>query len=752
MKPKQASELKKFICFTLVTLLFISGLAGSVSYHTTKPSKNNEIPSPDYNETTPVRIDNNDELAAFASSGNGSESNPFIIQGYQIDGSGHGYCMYIGNTTHHFVVRDCYLSNATGYFNEPYFFESGLELYKVVNGSVINNTFSGCDHDGLLFYKTDDSIAKYNNASNNVDGIYLKYSDNNRVYSNNVSRNNNEGIELYDSEHNHIYENNVYENNYKGIFVLMTKNNKIYRNEIYSNEEGIFFLGGNDHEIMNNSVYNNTQTGMEISSSRGNHIYNNTITNSPEGLYIFASTYHRVFNNTMVNCGIQIYGTDLNKWNTHQIPTSNKVNGKPVYYFKNSTNVIVPKDAGQIILAKCYDTNLDQFDISNTSTAISVGYSENITISNCNLSSCGSRGLKLYNTNYSEVHKSIFDNNRDGVYFYNSHHNNLYNSCFMNNNHTGIWISISDHHYAGNNTVCGSEYGMYLTGNHNIIENNSLVHNTNGSYIYSSDDSTIIYNNIVDNYRGFILSSSENNAIHHNNFIDNDIQARDTWNNQWDDGYPSGGNHWSDYGGGDIYSGANQDQPGSDGIGDSPYSIPNNNNEDRYPLMNETNFMLKINKGWNYVSMPWVDSSISVDRYLSNIFYDKAMVYHDSEWYTYVPSRSSHFNQGFPDLDNKYGIWIHSTHPNYILGLKRNLGTTDTTLDPGWNMVGYPSNTDRLASDALPSEVSKIGVFNASRDYNLEYIFDLTTYTMVAGEGYWVYNDADCSVVWTVNY
>lgn len=78
--------------------------------------------------------------------------------------------------------------------------------------------------------------------------------------------------------------------------------------------------------------------------------------------------------------------------------------------------------------------------------------------------------------------------------------------------------------------------------------------------------------------------------------------------------------------------------------------------------------------------------------------------------------------------------------------------TTNITLEPGWNMVGYPSITDRLASETLPAKVSKIGVFDPYEDYNVNHILDLTKYTLTAGEGYWVYNDADHSVVWTVNY
>ncbi|RLE47179.1 MAG: hypothetical protein DRJ31_09260, partial [Candidatus Methanomethylicota archaeon] len=77
-----------------------------------------------------------------------------------------------------------------------------------------------------------------------------------------------------------------------------------------------------------------------------------------------------------------------------------------------------------------------------------------------------------------------------------------------------------------------------------------------------------------------------NNIIYHNNLIDNGVQASlyESYDNLWDDGYPSGGNYWSDYVGVDLSSGPYQNETGSDGIGDSLYII-DVNNTDRYPLM-----------------------------------------------------------------------------------------------------------------------------------------------------------------------
>jgi parallel beta-helix repeat protein len=97
---------------------------------------------------------------------------------------------------------------------------------------------------------------------------------------------------------------------------------------------------------------------------------------------------------------------------------------------------------------------------------------------------------------------------------------------------------------------------------------------------------TIVQNQLQGNVVGIHLENSNGNAMFHNNFVSNTVQVEGASYNTWDDGYPSGGNHWSNYSGFDLYNGPSQNLTGSDGIGDSVYAI-DADNVDRYPLMQQ---------------------------------------------------------------------------------------------------------------------------------------------------------------------
>jgi parallel beta-helix repeat protein len=139
-----------------------------------------------------------------------------------------------------------------------------------------------------------------------------------------------------------------------------------------------------------------------------------------------------------------------------------------------------------------------------------------------------------------------------------------------------------------------------------FIFGNIISYNfNNGMRLYNSSDNTIIGNTItesqmmsgillIDNSNnntiaannlekcgdtpGISIWDSSGNLIYHNNLFENFKGGAGIIGdsiNTWDNGFPSGGNYWSDYNGTDV---------NNDGIGDTPYII-DANNTDYYPLM-----------------------------------------------------------------------------------------------------------------------------------------------------------------------
>lgn len=178
-----------------------------------------------------------------------------------------------------------------------------------------------------------------------------------------------------------------------------------------------------------------------------------------------------------------------------------------------------------------------------------------------------------------------------GIWLESSSNSSIFNSNIEANTGNGIVLSHGTQYNSivENNITANEEEGIFLLGssNYNGIAGNNITTNNYGISLYLSSNNSMYGNNIQSNNWGIRLQACSNNSIYHNNFTNNTNQvyiAEST--NIWDDGYPSGGNYWSNYTGLDSNRGVGQNQTGSDGIGDTPYVI-DMNNTDRYPLMAE---------------------------------------------------------------------------------------------------------------------------------------------------------------------
>ena len=219
-------------------------------------------------------------------------------------------------------------------------------------------------------------------------------------------------------------------------------------------------------------------------------------------------------------------------------------------------------------------------------------------IKNCLIYNIVKRGIGILFINVAKgiIEKNTITGNRIGIGF--SPYEGPDGSCY----------NIIQNNSITSNGEGGIVFGHigYTLHSYNIITHNDISNNIFGISMITSAFNQITYNNITSNYGvgiDFFVRQfgGEYNRVHHNNFIDNYNQASEYYEqklmNYWDDGYPSGGNYWSDYTGEDIFSGPNQSIPGSDGIGDIPYlipALPGLENYDFYPFMEPLDIEINV--------------------------------------------------------------------------------------------------------------------------------------------------------------
>lgn len=249
-------------------------------------------------------------------------------------------------------------------------------------------------------------------------------------------------------------------------------------------------------------------------------------------------------------------------------------------------------------------------------TGVSLDYRSNVTIKNIQIKNFYS-GIWLRDSSNNTISGSNIIENHFGIFISGSF--NVISGNTITNNNSSITLSSSSAYniISGNIITNSNDFTISISGSsNNTISGNTITNNKAFCiYLSGSCDNTVSGNTITNNNYAIAVSGSSGNTFFHNNLINNQNQI-DLWNasTTWDDGYPSGGNYWSDYTGVDEYSGVNQDEPGSDGIGDTPYII-DANNKDNYPLMKH--FIIPEFSSW-LILLLFMTATLAV------IFYSKS--------------------------------------------------------------------------------------------------------------------------------
>ena len=389
-----------------------------------------------------------------------------------------------------------------------------------------NNTGGGkpiVDADGMgsaITLSHDGIVLDGFTAINATQAGILVYSDNNFIL-NCTASNNSDGIQIWNAKYCNI-SNNIIISNERGISIESSSNNTVFNNNANSNlMEGIIIYNSSNNILISNTI-NFNGDGIYISGlSSYNIIENNTISfNSRAGIYHWCSSNTKISNNTFEKDGIWLQGNELSYFDTHIIE-NNMVNGRPVYYYKNTSCIKVPEDAGAAILANCSDMTLENINAS-----------------------LGTVGLLIAYTRGSLITNNIADsNNMVGIYIVSSS-NNIIKNNNLSNNVNGICFEYSPNDKVYNNNIS--------------MNNGAGIH-----FLWSSDANIIYLNNFINNNGIYSYGCI--------NFWNSTSPITYTYNSTTYTSYL--GNYWYDY---------SDEDTDNNGIWDNPYSI--NGDNDWYPL------------------------------------------------------------------------------------------------------------------------------------------------------------------------
>ena len=343
--------------------------------------------------------------------------------------------------------------------------------------------------------------------------------------------------------------------------------------------------------------------GINISASYVS-VANLIIDNTGKGIVLTQATYTSIsgctINNSQFGCWIK-----QSSHNTTIIQNS----------FSNSSTAILISDSD--------DQRITQNSIRDCPTGISLFTSRNIVRSNT--INTTDWGMVLYGSSFNTVQSNTFlhqgiillgsdifsglpvyytshtieDNTLDGspIYYYSQQQD-----IEVPTNAAQVILAdcqnmlIRDHEYSGINDAIQIAFSSDCTIANTHIENSSI----DGISIGYSSRIHIIGSTIKKCAYGLMMSLNSDITIIHNNFVDNTHAVYIDQGGIWDDGYPFGGNYWSNYTGSDA---------NHDGIGDTPYAIMGGA-QDRYPFMQPS--------GWktfavNVTAPDQVNESISFD-------------------------------------------------------------------------------------------------------------------------------------------
>ncbi len=470
-----------------------------------------------------INITSNAGFSAYASSGNGSSSNPWMIRNKIINANNSNSGIHIANTNEYFVLENCTVFNGT----------RGIHLDNVDNGVVRNCTLYGNAQDGILI-----ASSTYNTVTNNT------------LFNNTL-----DSIQISSSTHNLVENNTCFGQQIRGILLIIGGDyNNIINNTVFNaTGHGIELLGANYCNVSRNHAWNNSNAGIRVAGLynlvSGNWLHNNsyglTVNNDAMGNVV---TGNHCFNNSQIGLDISLV---YNNWTL----SYNRC-------YNNRWGILVSVSTGLTLVHNVvYDNTQLGIQLSNTNSSyvynntittneaiglyLGSGSTGNLLLGNSiSLVSTSKKALSIVSSGGNRVFGNTINTGGIGIGLESSQ-STIVNGNYVDAGYIGINIDSSSMSNITGNTVPMCNYAIWLyksthclvLGNIldwdtdaiclSIASNNSILNNTmtrcglNGINFFGVSHWNNVTGNIVNGSDQYAVSmdDSDNNNITGNTFL-----------------------------------------------------------------------------------------------------------------------------------------------------------------------------------------------------------------------------------------
>ena len=199
---------------------------------------------------------------------------------------------------------------------------------------------------------------------------------------------------------------------------------------------------------------------------------------------------------------------------------NNTINGKPLYYFKNQNNFIVPDDAGLVILSNCSNVTIREAYFSRCNFPIMLNYCYNCIVENNIVEDSYGEIMTMRSENCTFQNNTI-DKIIFGVCLDQKSKNNIIKNNIVTNSNGGVVVMME----SSNNVVYGNTFynnnlgiGLRQGAHNNKFYRNSIEHNGIGLFLTGEPYDNSIENNTFMKNSLLVQSIGKTKNYYNNNY------------------------------------------------------------------------------------------------------------------------------------------------------------------------------------------------------------------------------------------